>query len=98
MGFNIDEMLAKEVSANQLMLDSAKMAQSMSAEERRKIIAECNKRIDSIFSEVKAIENERIFSELDDEEAKRDIALCDVGSRLDSILTAMIIPEEILKE
>ena len=98
MGFNIDEMLAKEVSANQLMLDSAKMAQSMPAEERRKIIAECNKRIDSILSEVKAIENGRIFSELDDEEAKRDIALCDVGSRLDSILTAMIIPEEILKE
>lgn len=98
MDFNIDEILAKEVSANQLMLNSANMARSMSAEERRKIIAECNKRIDSIFGEIKAIENGRIFSELDEEEAKRDIALCDVGSRLDSILTAMIIPAEILKE
>ncbi|WP_294452306.1 hypothetical protein [uncultured Gemmiger sp.] len=96
MDFNLDEMLAKEVSSNQLMLDAANMARSMSAEERRAIIGECNKRIDSVFEEIKAIEKGRIFSELDEEEVKRDMALCNIGSRLDSILTAMMIPEEVL--
>lgn len=98
--FNIEEMVERFRSIPYFMFlgTCVNWTKSMTAEERQEAISGCNQEIDEVKKDIEALEQGRLFCELDDEEAKKSCELHSSLNAYEAIRRAMMFPEIVNQE
>lgn len=98
--FNIEDMFESSRSIPYFMFlgTCVNWTKSMTAEERQEAILGCNQKIDEINKEANALEQGRMFCELNDEEAKKSCELHSSLNIYEAMRRAMMFPDVVSQE
>lgn len=98
--FNIEEMIERSRSIPYFMFlgTCVNWAKGMTDEERKEAISGCNQKIDEVKKEVEALEQGRLFCELNDAEAKKSCELHSSLNIYEAMRRAMMFPDVVSQE
>lgn len=95
--FDLNALVSKKKSANQLMVESANLAMGMPVDERKEVIVLCNENIQKYECRMKEIAK-KDFSQCSDKENEEYMSLSFSAARYDAIRIGMTLPEEVIKD
>lgn len=98
--FNIEEMVERSRSIPYILFlgTCVNWTKSMTAEERQKAISGCSQKIDEVKKDIEALEQGRLFCELDDQETSKSCELhCNLNA-YEAIRRAMMFPDIVNQE
>lgn len=98
--FNIEEMVERSRSIPYILFLGICLnwEKSMTAEERQEAISGCNQKIDEVKKDIEALEQGRLFCELDDEETNKSCELHCSLNAYEAIRRAMMFPDIVNQE